>query len=288
MKFFSIKNIRERKSAGTNILDFDILLAAAIGKNREFILAHPAHRLNLWQYIKFIYFLRRLRRGCPVAYITGHKEFFNLDFFVNKHVLIPRPDTELIVDEALIEMRKIKTGNSILLIDVGTGSGCIPITISKLLQQENLTTVATDNSRRALGVARKNSRRYRVDAHFHQGNLLTPVYSFFSKPYSQIIITANLPYLTSEQFASEPSIQREPKTALISDDNNGLAIYEKLFEQINELSMANRPLLILIEIDPRQLSDARELANNYFPQSLIEIKKDLAGRDRVVKIYITN
>ncbi|MDD2758518.1 MAG: peptide chain release factor N(5)-glutamine methyltransferase [Patescibacteria group bacterium] len=281
----NLKQIRAKKSAGVAIPDFDILLATAIGQPREYLYAHPEFTPGLWPRIKLAYFLRRFRRGWPIAYVTERKEFFGLNFLVNKHTLIPRPETESMVEEATKEIRKQKKGNSILFIDVGTGSGCVPVAIAKTLGQENTTMIATDISSGALRVARKNAKRHNVKIDFRRGDLLKPVRSLFLTPYSLVIITANLPYLTTTQFQSEPTIQREPKTALIADDKDGLSLYEKLFQQITtltELGTANYELII--EIDPRQATAALALAKKYFPEANIEIKKDLAGRDRLVEI----
>ena len=251
-------------------LDFDILLAFSIGKAREFLYSHPEHQISIIQYLRFRWFLRCYKKGFSVAAITKHKEFYGLDFFVNKHVLIPRPETELMVAEAVEaiqtsdfrlqltngQLPKTEVRSPILLIDVGTGSGCIPISILKNLT-EPVITYAIDTSRSALCVAKKNALKHGVKINFLRGNLLEPVIPRLggeglkarggldnksladelrpTHPYpaqaGNIIITANLPYLTEQQFQSEPSIQREPKKALVAD-NNGLALYEKLLKQI--------------------------------------------------------
>lgn len=288
MNYWSINNIRKSNGPGLDKLDFDVLLASALGINREFIHTFPEYRLNLWQYLKLIFFLYKLRRGYPVAYITGHKEFFGFDFFVNKHVLVPRPDTELIVEWAADVIRNATNTGKILLLDVGTGSGCIPIAIIKTLKRNNIETYCTDASLSALRVAKFNAKKHGVIVTLLHGDLLEPATSLFSDSYSLIVVTANLPYLTGKQFADEPSIQREPRSALVSDDLLGLSIYEKLFKQITQLPTIKCPFFVFFEIDPRQSAAAYELAKKYFPHPDVEIKKDLAGRDRVIKIFATN
>ncbi len=280
-----------------------MLKAHAIKKPKEFLYSHPEYRLSVWQKLRLKYFLSLRKKGYSVAVITKHKEFYGLDFFVNKHVLIPRPDTELMVAEAIEEIKK---NDKIILVDVGTGSGCIPISILKNIPNQ-IQTFATDISNAALRVAKKNARIHNVNIKFFHGNLLEPIFknpSLCLSPYrgernellsvvpspirggakGGVFITANLPYLTKQQFQSEPSIQKEPKIALTAK-NNGLALYEELFNQIKNAGLT---ATILTEIDPSQTDAISQLINQYLPGSKIEIKKDLAGRDRLVKIVMSS
>ncbi|TAN33246.1 peptide chain release factor N(5)-glutamine methyltransferase [Patescibacteria group bacterium] len=302
-------------------LKSEILLAHAIGKSREFILAHPEYKPSFWKRVKFKYYCRLRERGWPIAYITGHKEFYGLDFLVNKNVLIPRPETELMVEEVVrrIENRELRIEKTIL-IDVGTGSGCMPIAVARSLplasrarsapkgetKRGSIKLIATDISRAALRVAKKNAKKHGVKIKFLHGNLLEPVIhnSQFSIQYSSLIITANLPYLTAEQYGKEPSIQKEPRGALVADAINGLSLYEELLSQLSlrtERSGAKQSLAItdgiasaasglamtiLLEIDPRQSEAIKTLIKKYLPASSCEIKTDLAGRDRLVIISI--
>lgn len=267
----------------------DILIKAlASKKTKEYLLAHPEYRLNFWQRCRKKYLLYLKKKGWPLAYLAGHKEFFGLDFLVNIHTLIPRPETELMVEETL---RVILSDNEEslkppILIDVGTGTGCIPIAIAK--KTTNITIFASDLSRGALCVAKNNAKKNEVKIKFLYGDLLKP---FFKKNNnlaiqqfgnSKIIITANLPYLTEKQFASELSIQKEPKKALIADNKNGLSLYKKLLEQIKSLKFSNA--IIFLEIDPSQNVDIKKIIHETIPKAIVEIKNDLAGRDRLVKI----
>jgi release factor glutamine methyltransferase len=272
----------------TDSLENDLIVGWAIKRDRGFVLAHPEQKLSFLQRWKISRAISRLHKGCPLAYILGQKEFFGLNFFVNKNVLIPRPETELIVEEVIRVIASpegARQANTVI-IDVGTGSGCIPIAIMKTLKHENIKTIAIDISRPALRAARKNAKRHNVDIEFCRGNLLEPIFAKLPITNYQLLITANLPYLTREWTESEPSIAREPRLALIADDKNGLSLYEKLFKQINAIHATGQPILILCEIDPRQTTGAINLATKYFPNAQIEIKKDLAGRDRVLKIEL--
>lgn len=281
--------------------DVQLLLAFSLKKPREFIVAHPEYNLNFFEYLKFKNFLKKRKSGIPLAYITGHKDFFGLDFLVNKHTLVPRPDTEILVETVVQTLWSMehRAWNNVTLIDVGTGSGCIPIAILKTIKQfDNLTinTFATDISKPALKIAKKNAKKNKVDIKFLHGNLLESLfhvpYSMFhtpcSTPNAPIIITANLPYLTQEQFKNEPSIQREPYSALVAEDN-GLALYKKLLKQIKTL-YTNSTISLFLEIDPSQSYPLTEYIKTIFPNAKIEIKKDLAGRDRVldVELLISN
>lgn len=278
----NLKAIREKFNSLPDG-DVQIILAEIIGRDRAYILAHPEYRPNIIQRVKIRTALKKLSLGYPVAVILGHKEFYGLDFLVNKHTLIPRPDTEMLVSEALKILRNNQFGgNEQMLIDVGTGSGSIPIAIAKTLKVAGIKTIATDISRRVLRVAKKNAKRHQADILFFHRDLIADLDSILSD-YNVFVITANLPYLTGEQFRAEPSIRREPKTALVSDETIGLNIYAKLFGQIYDI-LTNSQLFILCEIDPRQNIAATALAIKYFPNAAIEIKKDLSGRDRLLTI----
>ena len=257
-----------------NVMDFELLKAHAIKKPKEFLYSHPEYRLSIWERLKLKYFIFLRKYGYSIAAITKHKEFYGLDFFVNKHVLIPRPDTELMVTEAIEEIKKT---DKKILVDVGTGSGCMPISILKNLPAP-IPTYAIDISSSALKVAKKNARTHNVNINFFHGNLLEPILKQIT---GKIIITANLPYLTEQQFKTEPSIQREPKNALVAD-NNGLALYEELLQQIKTSSLV---ATIFLEIDPSQTESITELVTKYLPGLKIEIKKDLSGLDRLIKIF---
>lgn len=293
----------QKKCHALASFDLDLLLAAAIKKPKEFLYSHPEYRLSLWERLRLKYFLFLQKNGYSVAAIAKHKEFYGLDFLVNKNVLIPRPETELMVEEAI---KEIKDEN--ILIDIGTGSGCIPISILKNTKGD-IKTFAIDISDRALKVAKKNAKKHGVNIKFLRGNLLEPFLSLRGtnevsdaaipkQPLlnhgiaalpavarnDNVIITANLPYLTEQQFQSEPSIQREPKIALVAE-KNGLALYEELFKQIRLLPTPHS-LLLLLEIDPSQTEEISKLIKQHFPNANFEIKNDLAGRDRLVIIKI--
>lgn len=288
----TIKTVSLKYLKNTPSLDGDILLSWSIKKPKEFVLIHPEYKLSLHEMLRFFYASKKYQHGLPIAYITHHKEFFGLDFFVNRHTLIPRPDTELMVEEVIKEIKNSSldiTGS--WLIDVGTGSGCIPIAIAKNIKE--IKIVATDISTGALKIARKNARTHNVSIEFLHGNLLEPVIKLFKSfpTNSELIITANLPYLTKEQFQNEPSIQHEPYQALVADEN-GLALYKELLQQITQLLLPTIQknkikITCFFEIDPSQALTITKLIHSFFPTTAVEIKKDLAKRDRLVVTHLS-
>jgi release factor glutamine methyltransferase len=293
----AIKKLSNKKILSAH-LDAEILLSYVLKKPREFILAHPEKKLTKSQVARCALCVMRRIKGEPIAYITGHKEFYGLDFFVNKNVLIPRPETELMVDEALKILKAKDTrcliGHRVsrIIIDVGTGSGCIIITLAKNLNSkfkiQNSKFFATDISKPALAIARKNAKLHQVDKQikFLHGNLLEPIIkkikSLEIRNYN-LVILANLPYLTPAQIKNSPSIKYEPKLAL-SAGKDGLKYYRRLFKQIKNVPcfMFHVSCFMLCEIDPSQTTKIKQLIKKEFPRAKIQIKKDLRGLNRLV------
>lgn len=252
----------------------ELLLAHTLKKNREFVVTYPEYKISFSQKYKFLSLVKKRASGIPLAYLTGHKEFFGLDFVVNKHTLVPRPDTEILVENVL---KNIKNNPANILIDIGTGSGCIPISIAKNTAQ-NIQVFATDISKHALTIAKQNAEHHHVHIQFLQGNLLEKI-AQKNIPLKNIILTANLPYLTEEQFNAEKSIQQEPHSALVADDA-GLALYKELLTQIQQNNVTG---IFFFEIDPSQSQTLSPYIAKIFPNSKIEVIKDLCGRDRMIQ-----
>lgn len=257
--------------------ELQILLAHALGRTQTFVLAHPEFKVDWLTQYKYFWSVIKRAYGIPLAYILGHKEFFGLDFLVNKHTLIPRPETEILV-EATIE--KI-TNEPTLLIDVGTGTGCIPISIIKNTSGK-IKAFGLDISQNALKIARHNAEKLKAPVDFLHSDLLTNFPSSPFSEFSQILITANLPYLTAKEFWTEPSIRHEPKTALIAA-KNGLALYYKLIAQLKNLpEKKNRVITLFCEINPNQIEPLQNAITSAFPQAFFLVRKDLAGLNRIV------
>ncbi|MFA6393790.1 MAG: peptide chain release factor N(5)-glutamine methyltransferase [Patescibacteria group bacterium] len=297
----------QKKIQRTKIPPFEheLILAHILNKSREWVLTHPEVKLTRSQARSYRLYVARRQKGEPLAYILGHKGFYGLDFIVNKNVLVPRPETELIIDYVTHNI-KHETSDNIVIIDIGTGSGCIIITLAKLLNRKsqiapartlqaggNRKFIATDISKPALFVARKNAKQHGVDKQikFLHGNLLEPALSEIKKNKLEIgnwklEILCNLPYLTPAQIKNSPSIKHEPRLALAAG-RDGLKYYRELFKQIKSLRVTRYALRVLCEIDPRQKQKITALAKKFFPRSRLQIKKDLRGHSRLLVINLS-
>lgn len=271
-------------------LEAEILLSRVLKKPRAYLLAHGDQKLAQNQISKFKALAKKRLEGVPLAYLLGSQNFYGFDFYVNKNVLIPRPETELLIANYELIINNLKNKN-ILTIDVGTGSGCIAITLAKLFKKKNIKFLATDISPKALLVAKKNAKKNGVSKNikFLPGDLLEPILKnkkLVISNYS-LVITANLPYLTPSQFKNSPTIQKEPKLALVSGAD-GLEHYRRLFSQIKTLrsSLKNAKIIVLCEINPGQARGMKKIINQNLPKAQIEIQKDLCAKDRLAIVKL--
>jgi len=256
-------------------LDAEIILSFIVKKPKEFLYTYPEYKLTINQIKKFKNLVIRRSKGEPVAYLTNHKEFYGLDFYINKNILIPRPETETLIEEII----KNEKNKKLIITDIGTGSGCIAITLAKFLPKAKI--YATDICKKALSVASKNAKIHNVKINFIQGNLLEPL-----KNKKIDIVVANLPYGWKEwknNSSTETSgLKFEPQKALFTKEG-GLFLYLQLFSQLAKRKQ--KPKSIYGEFDPRQKKDLQKIIKKYLPEYKVKIKKDLAGRDR---IFIAN
>lgn len=291
----------ERASHGDiAAFDAEILLAFALKKPKEFLYTHGELKLTPKQLNFFKKCISRRKKHEPIAYITNQKEFFaclptrqDLNFYVDKNVLIPRPETEILVEEAIRICEQLTINNKQLtIVDIGTGSGCVAIALAKNLP--DIKIFATEISPDAIKVAKKNIRYHKVPVTLLRGNLLEPILKRIKNQELKIknlLIVANLPYLTIKQWQkTQPEIKNyEPRLAL-DGGRDGLKCHRLLFQQILALFAGRRHfvLSVLLEIDPSQVKPITKLIHSHFPTSKIQIKKDLAGRDRVVIVKWLN
>ncbi|MFA5925487.1 MAG: peptide chain release factor N(5)-glutamine methyltransferase [Parcubacteria group bacterium] len=288
----TIKDLLQNTALAKNLapLDRELLLSLVLGKDREYVLAHPEKKLTAAQTAKFIQFAKRRLKGEPVAYICGKKEFYGLEFDVNKNTLIPRPETELLVEASLQRIMNYELGIR-NIIDVGTGSGNIIISIVKNIPaniRKKLNFYASDISGKALRVAQKNALKHKVNrsVKFIKSDLLK--FALKKKMKGNVIILANLPYVSSKLYKkNKKNLQFEPKEALISA-NNGLAHYTRLLEQIKILSDLRHALCVTccFEISPEQRIPAKRFLLKYFRGAEVVFHKDLAGKFRILEINI--
>ncbi|PIX90016.1 MAG: peptide chain release factor N(5)-glutamine methyltransferase [Candidatus Moranbacteria bacterium CG_4_10_14_3_um_filter_45_9] len=270
--------------------DFFILLAHISKRERVFLLAHPEYSLSISDEAMLRDFLNRRLRYEPIASIVGHKEFYGYDFLVTRDTLIPRPETEILVELALDHIDKRQ--QKITIIDIGTGSGNIIISLTKEIEKNNrvsdTTYYATDISTDALTIAKENARQHGVDSliRFYESDLLESIEKEILST-GKVIIVANLPYLSESLYKDTlPDVHNfEPKGALISDEA-GLSHYYRLLRYIQKFLSSQNSLILFLEISPEQTLILKHFILTLFPDARIRIHKDLAKKNRVVEIII--
>ena len=252
-------------------LDHEILLANLLDLGREKLMAHPEYMVTENQRNDFLLDCQRRDRGEPIAYIVGYKEFFGLHFEVDRRVLIPRPETELLVESALEELLK---DSSATICDVGTGSGCISVSLA--VNRKNLRVKSLDISTDALMVARKNLDLHDVADRVElvESNLLSAV-----KDEKFEGIVANLPYIgrLELEMVDKDVLDYEPNLALFSGED-GLDLYTEFFDQLSKMHL---PRWCIGEIGFAQFDSIKNLVKKFFPGASLEFKSDLAGIKRI-------
>lgn len=216
--------------------------------------------------------IKKMESGIPLQYIIGNVDFYGLNFIVNENVLIPRFETELLVEKTISYINKYFT-NNLKIVDLGTGSGCIAITLSKKL---NVEVDAVDISASALEVAKKNNIINNTNVNFYLGNMLEPL----SKKYDVII--SNPPYIAYDEEIMDIVKNNEPGIALYAD-NNGLYYYEEIIK--NCKNYLNENGLLAFEIGYMQASSIKKLAKKYLNKEAI-IEKDYSNKDRFAFIKL--
>lgn len=234
------------------LLDSELLLADTLSIPREWLLAHDDAEIASAEWTELCRRLYLRCQHCPLAYITGHKQFYGQDFLVTPDVLIPRPESEQLIESLSKLLTERKLNSDLTIVDVGTGSGCLAIT-AKLLYP-NLSVIATDISKTALVVAENNAHRLLPDGQqitFLQGNLLSNLPGKIAKRGLDIVI-ANLPYVERDWPDLSPELDFEPAIALYDDTDDGLGITKKLIDQSKRCLKPGGYLII--EVDSRQIN----------------------------------
>ncbi|HLZ47615.1 MAG TPA: peptide chain release factor N(5)-glutamine methyltransferase [Candidatus Limnocylindria bacterium] len=256
--------------ATTPALDADVLLAHALGVPKEALVAHPEVELSAEERRRLDALMAERERGVPVAYLRGTKEFYGLSFAVDARVLVPRPETETLVDA----VREHAAGRRLTVLDVGTGSGAIAIALAA--SEPQLRVIATDVSRDALAVARANARAHRVEIDFREGDLLAPVTELVD------VVAANLPYLRDEDLAQlvgeRTSLAYEPRVATVAGPD-GLSLVRRAAADLPRVLAPDGAAFF--ECDPPQ---AGPIAALLAPLGTVDVLRDLAGLDRVVRL----
>lgn len=250
-----------------------LLTGRALGLARTTLLAHPEHVVGDTELAEVESRLARRAKREPFAYVVGEREFYGRTFLTDRRALVPRPETELLIETALSTLRNV-VGRP-LIVDVGTGSGCIAVTLA--LELPNARLVATDLSAEALALAATNVGRFNVEDRVQlvRGNLL----SWLRGPVE--LVAANLPYVPSESFGElAPEVRdHEPQLAL-DGGPGGARLIERLIGEA-----AQRPIgTLLAELDPRHADRVLSMARTAWPDRRAEVLPDLAGRPRLLQV----
>ncbi len=222
--------------------------------------------------------MKRYMAGEPIQYIKGKETFFSRDFTVNENVLIPRYETEELVENILYKIDDyFEDYESINLCDVGTGSGAIAISLA--LEEPKLNVTATDISKEALVVAKQNASDLNANVTFYQGDMLQPL---IDHDIHVDIFVSNPPYIPSGQEIESVVKDNEPHVALFGG-NDGLYFYRKIFADVKKVIKERALLAFEMGFDQRELME--EAIRHYFPDTPFEIIKDINGKDRMLFIY---
>lgn len=262
-RFFSDKGIEEPR------LNAEVLLAHVLEKDRVYLYANYHAPVNRNERDRYRELIKRRAGMEPLAYLTGTREFMSLEFQVSPAVLIPRPETELLVEKVLELARPLE---AVSICDVGTGSGAIAVSLAYYLP--GAAVYAVDISDAALQVAKQNAQRYGVAVEFSQGDLLSRVHQ--AEPFD--IICANLPYISDEEYAElEPGVREyEPQQALLGV-GDGLELYRRLVPQAWPLLKPGG--FMLWEIGWQQ----GQVAAGLLPVTAqVQVFQDWSGKDRLI------
>jgi len=261
-------------------IESELLLCQVLGISKTKLYSEPQRVLTPTEIKELQHSINRCLLHEPIAYILEHGDFYGHDFYVNHHVFIPRPETELLVEEAInFAHNHSISQNEFILADIGTGSGAIAISVALALPQAKV--YAIDITTSTLHVAHINCQRHHVTHQITllQGNLLEPL------PEPVNVIIANLPYVKNHELRmlAPETIDFEPSVALIGGED-GLNVIRQLLNQIQGKICPGGCLLL--EIGYGQKEPITSLINSHFAQASIEIIPDLAGIERIARIIL--
>ncbi|HZQ50091.1 MAG TPA: peptide chain release factor N(5)-glutamine methyltransferase [Candidatus Dormibacteraeota bacterium] len=261
----------EKHGSDSPRLDAEVLLAHSLGVRRLDLYMQFERPLSEKELVPYRALLARRAKGEPVAYLVGHREFMALDFEVTPAVLVPNPDTEVLVQRAVAIARE--AGRPLRVADAGTGSGCIAIALAHYAP--NVEVWASDVSREALEVAARNVGRHGLDARVHLecGDLLAPLPGRFD------LVCANLPYVDPAAELRD-EVKAQPATALYAEDGGAALVVRLMAEAPARLVEGGR---VLAEIDPAILDAVKHAASAAFAQ--VQVHRDLGGHERVVEAW---
>jgi len=262
----------------------EILLSYSLEMSRSEIYLNSDRVLKDIEKTKLEKKIQKRIEKIPLQYITKHQEFMGIDFFVEKGVLIPRPETEILVEEVIKKLKNYKYSDDMEIADLGTGSGVIAISIAKFIN--NITVYATDISKKSLQIALKNAQKHRCENKiiFLHGDLFEPFKNKIEK-FSLEAIISNPPYIDSCDFELLPPEVRdnEPKIALFGGID-GLDYYRKIIKKSSQYLKRNGFLALEVGLNQSKIVEELILKESSFNQN-IEIIEDYSGIERVVIAY---
>lgn len=270
----AVQFLKSKRGIPQPRLEAELLLAHVLGEDRVRLITHDRRLLTPEQWEAYRRVLWQRGNGCPLQYITGQHEFMSLEFKVNSHVLIPRSDTEVLVEKVLALKESIFPAQACHIVDVGTGSGAIAVSLAYYWPEARVTGV--DISPEALKVARENAQRHQVQVEWVLGDLLTP---FLDAGRKFDVIVSNPPYIASTDMGTLPlDVQQEPSLAL-DGGIDGLDYYRRLSVQAPRCLVPNG--FLALEIGCDQGEQVQKILREAGFRD-IAVHRDYAGRDRVV------
>lgn len=272
---FLKKHEREEKVA-------EILLQHLTEQSPEMFYMNMQQKLDPETTTKFKQFIKdHAKNGTPIQHIIGTAPFYGREFIVNKHVLIPRFETEEVVFHTLEQINKMYANEPVIIADLGTGSGIIAITVA--LELKNTTVYGTDISEKALHTAKENAAKFNAPIQFRHGDFLMPIINESINPH---VIISNPPYIAmSERHSLTDTVEKfDPELALFAEDK-GLAAYLTIVDQIATLPPLENRLLIF-EIGYSQGKAVKKIILEKFPKSEVNVLKDINGQDRIVSAIL--
>lgn len=255
----------------------EILLRSCLNVDRSKLFMMMQEELPLETIEQFKEMVTEHYHGKPVQYIIGSEEFYGRSFRVTEDTLIPRPETEELVYYTLEEIKRhFPERKDLVLVDIGTGSGAIAITMK--LENPSLQVIATDIYEPTLNVAKQNAEQLQADIEFLLGDLTIPLQETNKKVD---IFLSNPPYIAESEktLMSEIVLDHEPHRALFAEEE-GLVLYRKMIEQLP--SILKTQAIVGFEIGYLQGNAVKEMLKKQFPQAVVEVKKDMNGKDRMV------
>lgn len=265
------KNTLNKNEVQDSSIISRILAEYILNFNRQEIIANLDKEVKEEQRVRYYLALIEIIQGMPIQYITNKQEFMKLDFYVDENVLIPQPDTEILVEKAIEEAKKIE---NVKILDMCTGSGCIGISIAKNIENAKVTLV--DISENVIEIAKKNALRNKVESQltFIQSNMFEKVEKKFD------IIVSNPPYIKTDVIPKlDKQVQNEPHIAL-DGGKDGLKFYKIIIEEAKKYLKENGKLILEIGYDQKE--EVENLIKQSRQYKKIEVIKDLSQNDRVI------